>query len=373
MQIGLLKEIKDNENRVALTPDGASRLVAAGNRVLVEHGAGAGCGFGDGDYAAAGAELVDAAIAWASDIVVKVKEPQPSEYGRLGEQMLFTYLHLAGVAPSLTEALLAKRTTAVAYETVEDAEGRRPLLAPMSAVAGSMATLMGAYYLAKFNAGRGMLLGSILGTRYGKVVVVGDGIVGQHAARVACAMGAEVVMFGVTPGREQELRALVAPALEYELSSEQALSRRVRQADLLVGAVLIEGARAPRVVTEAMVESMPRGSVIVDVSIDQGGCIATSRPTSHSHPVYTEHGVIHYCVTNMPGAYPRTSTFALTEATLPYLLRLAERGLAAVADDPGFAHGVNTYAGHVTCRPVAETFGLESRYRDIHELLATKC
>lgn len=370
MQIGLPKEIKDNENRVALTPQGAAALVAAGHRVAVEHSAGAGCGFGDRDYAQAGASLVDARAAWASAVVVKVKEPQVSEYEFLDGQILFTYLHLAGVDRSLTEVLLERRITAIGYETVEDAQGRRPLLAPMSAVAGSMATLMGAYYLAKFNGGRGMLLGRILGTPFGKVLVVGDGIVGQHAARVACAMGARVVMFGITPDRGEELRELVSPELEYELSSEETLSRHVDDADLLVGAVLIEGARAPHVVTEEMVKRMPEGSVIVDVSIDQGGCIATSRPTSHSDPVYVEHGVVHYCVTNMPGAYPRTSTIALTEATLPYLLRLAEGGIDALAADRGFAHGVNTHGGYVTCRPVAEALALQSRYREFDELLS---
>jgi alanine dehydrogenase len=369
MQIGVVKEIKDNENRVALTPQGAARLVEAGHRVRVERGAGAGCGFTDAAYQEAGADLVGAAKAWDADLVVKVKEPQANEYGFLRDQILFTYLHLAGVARSLTEVLLEKRTTAIAYETVEDAAGRRPLLAPMSAVAGSMATLMGAYYLAKFNDGRGMLLGNILGERYGKVVIVGDGVVGQHAARVACAMGAEVVMFGITPDRSAELQRLVSPDLEYLLSTEESLSASLRGADLLVGAVLIEGARAPRVVSEAMVKSMPAGSVIVDVSIDQGGCIATSRPTSHSHPVFVQHGVVHYCVTNMPGAYPRTSTFALTGATLPYLLRVAAYGVTALAEDRGFAHGVNTHDGYLTCLPVARAFGLESRYRGFHELV----
>jgi alanine dehydrogenase len=369
MQIGVAKEIKDNENRVALTPQGAQRLVEGGHRLRVERGAGAGCGFDDAAYREAGADLVGAPEVWDADLVVKVKEPQPGEYGFLRDQILFTYLHLAGVARSLTEVLLEKRITAIAYETVEDNAGRRPLLAPMSAVAGSMATLMGAYYLAKFNRGRGMLLGNILGERYGKVVIVGDGVVGQHAARVACAMGAEVIMFGITPDRGADLKRLVSPELQYLLSTEESLATHLLDADLVVGAVLIEGARAPRVVSEDMVKSMPAGSVIVDVSIDQGGCIATSRPTSHSDPVFVTHGVVHYCVTNMPGAYPRTSTLALTGATLPYLLRIAADGMKALAADRGFAHGVNTHDGYLTCLPVAQAFGLEARYRNFHELL----
>jgi alanine dehydrogenase len=368
MRVGVVREIKDNENRVALTPAGAAALVEARHEVCVEHDAGAGCGFSDREYQEAGAQLTSTADTWGSDLVVKVKEPQEREYQYLGGQILFTYLHLAGVSRSLTEALLAKGTTAVAYETVEDAAGQRVLLAPMSAVAGSMATLMGAYHLAKFSKGRGLLLGNIRGKRYGKVVIVGDGVVGQHAARVACAMGAHVYVFGITPGRGPELQREISADLQYVLSTPETLSLHVCDADLVVGAVLIEGARAPHVVTEAMVSSMPQGAVIVDVSIDQGGCIATSRPTSHSDPVFIKHGVVHYCVTNMPGAYPRTSTFALTEATLPYLLRIANGGIAAIRADAGLARGVNVYRGRITCLPVAQAFALESRYQAFNEL-----
>lgn len=364
MRIGVPKEIKNNENRVSVTPDGAAALVARGHEVSVERGAGLGAGFADADYTQAGARLATAAGAWSAELVVKVKEPLPEEYGRLAGQIVFTYFHLAAADPALTGALLATATVAVAYETVEDEQGRLPLLAPMSAVAGSMAPLMGGYYLARFNGGRGMLLGEILGERYGEVLVVGDGIVGQNAARVAAATGARVLVFGRRPARAADFAAL-GPNVEYRESSPDAIGAAVAGTDLLVGAVLIEGARAPRVVSEAMVRSMPEGSVIVDVSIDQGGCVATSRPTTHADPVFVAHGVTHYCVTNMPGAYPRTSTFALTAATLPYVLRLADGGVAAALEDPAFAKGVNTCRGRLTCGAVAEALGLADRYEPL--------
>jgi alanine dehydrogenase len=360
VRIGTPKEIKDNENRVGLTPAGVAALRAAGHEVLVERGAGAGCGFADAEYAASGATLGTAEEAWRQDLVVKVKEPLEAEYGRLRGQIVFTYLHLAGVTRALTSALLDTLTTAIAYETVEDRDGRLPLLAPMSAVAGSMAPLMGAYYLAKFNGGRGSLLGTVQGAGQGDVAIVGDGVVGSHACAVASALGARVTVFGVTPQRAGEFER--RPNVRYVLSTPESIAARLREVDLLVGAVLRAGARAPHVVTEAMVATMPAGSVIVDVSIDQGGCIATSRPTSHSSPVFVAHGVTHYCVTNMPGAYPRTSTLALTAATLPYVLRLANEGLAAVAADPGFARGVNVHAGRLRYAAVAEALDLERLY-----------
>ena len=359
MKVGVPREIKDNENRVGLTPDGADRLVAHGHSVLVEYGAGFGCDFADGEYVAAGAVLVSAAEAWDAELVIKVKEPLESEYGFLKNQIVFTYFHLAGVDESLTTALVDAGTTAIAYETVEDEGGRLPLLAPMSAVAGCMAPLMGSYYLAKFNQGRGMLVGEVMGEPYGKIVVVGDGVVGRHAAKVAGAMGARaVVMFGRHVERAEALAQSIL-RLEYVLSTPENLAVHLPDTDLLVGAVLIEGARAPRIVTDDMVRSMPGGSVIVDVSIDQGGCVATSRPTSHSDPVYTQHGVTHYCVTNMPGAYPRTSTFALTAATLPYALRIANGGLDVVLEDRNFAKGVNVHAGQIVCTAVADALGPE--------------
>jgi alanine dehydrogenase len=367
MRIGVARETKDNENRVGLTAEGAAELIAAGHQVRVETQAGLGCGIGDEDYVAVGATMVDVAEAWDSDLVIKVKEPTAGEFGYLRSQIVFTYFHLAGVDVALTDALLASGTTAIAYETVEDGEGRLPLLAPMSAVAGSMAPLMGSYYLARFNGGRGMLIGEILGSRYGKVVVIGDGVVGQHAARVAGAMGGRVVMFGMHSERADALSRL-APDLEYVISNEENIRAHLPDTDLVVGGVLVEGARAPHVVSASMVASMPEGAVIVDVSIDQGGCVETSRPTSHSDPVYVEHGVTHYCVTNMPGAYPRTSTFALTAATLPYAKRLAQGGVVAAFADEAFARGVNTYEGRIACRPVAEALGKLDRFVEFDEL-----
>lgn len=367
MKIGVPKEIKDNENRVGLTPAGAKMLTQGGHGVAVEPAAGTGSGFSDDDYRAAGARVADAADAWNSDMVIKIKEPLEAEYACLHGQIVFTYFHLSGVSKALTEALLKSRTTAVAYETVEDAEGRLPLLAPMSAVAGSMAPIVGSYYLAKFNRGRGILLSSILDKRYGKAVVIGDGIVGRHAARVAGAMGTRVVVFGRHPERAAKIEQL-APGIEYALSNEDNLCAHLPDTDLLVGGALIKGARVPHIVSESMVGLMTEGSVIVDVSIDQGGCVATSRPTSHSDPVYVEKGVTHYCVTNMPGAYPRTSTFVLTEATLPYAARIADGGTKALFSDPGLAKGINTYQGHLTCRAVAESLSLEDRYKNLTEI-----
>jgi alanine dehydrogenase len=364
VRIGVPREIKDNENRVGLTPRGAATLRERGHDVVIERGAGFGCGFADADYAAAGAILAGARDAWDRDLVIKVKEPLEPEYPRLHGQIVFAYFHLAGASRALAEALLASRTTAIAYETIEDERGRLPLLAPMSAVAGAMAPLVGAYYLAKFAGGRGTLLGSVLGTRHGKVAIVGDGVVGRHACDAASGLGAEVAVFGVTPQRAAEFER-PGGAVRYVLSTPDSLLRELPDADLLIGAVLRHGERAPHVVTEAMVKRMQRGSVIVDVSIDQGGCVETSRPTSHSSPVYVLHGVTHYCVTNMPGAYPRTSTLALTDATLPYALRLAESGLAAVASDTGFAKGVNTHRGRITYRAVADALGLADHYSDL--------
>jgi alanine dehydrogenase len=360
VRIGTPKETKDNENRVGLTPEGVAALREAGHEVVVERGAGTGCGFGDAEYAARGAILGSAAEAWGSDLVVKVKEPLEPEYRYLRGQIVFTYLHLAAAPRELTVALLESRTTGVAYETVEDERRRLPLLAPMSAIAGSMAPLMGAYFLAKFNGGRGTLLGTVLGRPHGEVVVVGDGVVGTHACNVASALGARVTVFGITPERAAEFER--HPAVRYRLSTPAAIAAALPTADLVVGAVLRAGARAPHVVTAAMVASMAPGSVIVDVSIDQGGCIETSRPTSHSNPVFVAHGVTHYCVTNMPGAYARTAAVALTDATLPYVLRLANGGLAAVAAEAGFAKGVNTHAGRVTYAAVAEALALDAQF-----------
>lgn len=370
MRVGVPKEIKDKENRVALTPEGARQLVAHGHRVSVQSGAGSGSGFDDEAYRAAGADTVSVDAAWDVDLVLKVKEPLESEYPRLKHNMLFTYLHLAGVPRSLTEVLLERCTTAIAYETVADAAGRLPLLAPMSAVAGNMAVGIGNYYLARFNGGKGMLLGDVLGRRYGKVVVIGDGVVGRHAAHTADAMGASVSLFGRRRERASEIAQKMSSAFVWVESNPDNIGAHLRDADLVVGGVLVPGAKAPHVVSEEMVRAMQPGSVIVDVSIDQGGCVETSRPTSHSDPVYTVHDVIHYCVTNMPGAYPRTSTIALTAATLPYAMRLADRGLDALREDAGFARGVNTHGGFVSCRPVAAVLGMEDAFRELGELVA---
>jgi alanine dehydrogenase len=364
MRIGVPRETKDNENRVGVTPQGAAALSARGHEVVVERDAGSGCGFADTDYTAAGASLGDAAQAWDRDLVIKVKEPLEPEYPRLRGQIVFTYFHLAGAPLQLTEALLASRTTAIAYETIEDARGALPLLAPMSAVAGAMAPIVGAYYLAKFSGGRGTLLAALLGRSHGKVVIVGDGVVGRHACDAASGLGAAVVVLGLSPQRAKGFERSGA-RVRYLASTAENLMRELPDTDVLIGGVLRRGARAPHVVSAEMVKRMPAGSVIVDVSIDQGGCVETSRPTSHSHPVFVLHGVTHYCVTNMPGAYPRTSTLALTEATLPYALALADRGIAAMTDDSGLAKGVNTYAGRITYRAVAEGLGLASLYSDL--------
>ena len=369
MKIGVIKEIKNKENRVGLTPDGARRLAQLGHEIRIDQGAGLESGFSDEEYVQAGARPVSTEQAWHSDLVVKVKEPLAVEYPFLRDQIVFTYFHLAGVTPTLTETLLERHTTAIAYETVEDAAGRLPLLAPMSAVAGNMAVTMGGYYLGKPHGGKGMLLGDVLGHSYGKVVVIGDGVVGRHAARAAAGMGAQVLIFGRHPERESGLKQEISPSIRYLLSEPEGIAQQLRDADLVVGGVLIRGAKAPRLVTEAMVKAMQPGSVMVDVSIDQGGCVETSHPTSHSDPVFRVHNITHYCVANMPGAYPRTSTLALTTATFPYVQALAEQGIGAVRSDPGLARGVNTLGGHITCEAVAADLGLLSRYRGIESIL----
>lgn len=363
MDIGVIKEIKNSENRVALTPAGAKALVETGHKVFLESGAGTGSGFSDTAYLAAGSQIVTTQRAWDTDLVLKIKEPQASEYPFLKQQILFTYLHLAGADLALTQALLNAGTTAIAYETVEDTQGKLPLLAPMSAVAGNMSVTIGNYYLARFSGGKGILPGRILGKHQGKVVVLGDGIVGRHAARVADGIGANTVIFTRHPERETVLKQVISPRIRVTPSLPEVIEAELKNADLLIGSVLHPGGRAPHLVSEAMVASMQPGSVIVDVSIDQGGCIETSRPTSHSDPVFQAHGVTHYCVTNMPGAYPQTSTVALTDATLPYVLQLAAKGLSTLKEDDGFAKGVNTYRGNITCKPVAESLQLLSMFK----------
>jgi alanine dehydrogenase len=367
-QVGVIKEIKNNEYRVALTPSSAQPLIKAGHQVKVEQGAGEGSGFTDDAYRAVGCQLVNRESAWQSDLVLKVKEPLPEEYGFLKQQLLFTFLHLAGVAPALTGQLLKAGTSAIAYGTVRDANGKLPLLAPMSAVAGSMAVSVGNYYLARPNGGKGMLLGSALDKHYGRVTILGDGVVGRHAAQAAIGLGAKTRIFTRHEDRIKTLQAAISPRLDVKLISQESLSEALPNTDLLIGAVLHPGGRAPHLITEAMVAGMEPGSVIVDVSIDQGGCIETSRPTSHSDPVYSVHGVTHYCVTNMPGAYPKASTLALTHATLDYVMRLANQGIEALREDPYFAEGLNTYRGYITNRAVAEGLGMQHSFKSFSEL-----
>jgi alanine dehydrogenase len=364
MKIGVIKELKDKENRVALTPSGAKRLIAYGHSIVLEKDAGIGSGFSNAEYENLGVEIVgETATAWDADLVIKVKEPLEQAYQYFKDNILFTYLHLAGVSAGLTKALLEAKTTAIAYETVEDDCGAFPLLTPMSAVAGNMAATVGAYYLANFNQGKGVLLGNVFNERHGKVMVLGDGVVGQHAAITADGMGAIVYLFGLNEDRFQQMKKIASPDLKFVQSTPENIAEHIKDTDLLIGAVLLAGAKAPHIITEAMVKTMQPGSVIVDVSIDQGGCIETAHATKHSDPVYIKHGVIHYCVSNMPGAYPRTSTIALTNATLPYILKLANQGITMLQEDKGFGLGVNTYKGWITCKPAAEALGQENQYK----------
>lgn len=363
MRIGVVREIKDKENRVALTPDGARSLVERGHTVRIERDAGVGAGHDDAAYREVGAGIVDTVAAWDCDLVLKVKEPQESEFRYFDGQILFTYLHLSGVPAALTKALIKARMTAIAYETVEDRDGRFPLLMPMSAIAGNMTVAVGSHYLARPNGGKGTQLGAVLGQRNGKVLVIGDGTVGEHATRTADGMGANVCLFGRSPTKYEQIRRHTSDAVQYIESTPDNIAAHLTDADLVIGAVLLPGDRAPHLVSEAMIQRMQPGSVAIDVSVDQGGCFETTRATTHSDPVYELHGVIHYAVSNMPGAYPRTATRALTHATLPYVQQLADRGLDALHDDPYFAKGVNTHAGLITCKPVAHAHRLDSLYQ----------
>ncbi|WP_031433839.1 alanine dehydrogenase [Methylomarinum vadi] len=363
MRIGVLKEIKDKENRVGMIPEGVERLVQAGHCVLVEHGAGLGSGFSDQQYRQAGAEMVSATEAWASELVVKVKEPMPAEYRYLSNQMVFTFFHLSGVDESLTRELLARQTAAIAYETLEDEQGGLPILAPMSAVAGNMATLMGSYYLASFNKGRGVQLASVLGHGSGQVLVIGDGVVGRHAAKVAAAMGATVYVAGLNEQKFKAMRQEMVGELRFLQSTPDNIREYAREVDVVIGAVLVRGAKAPKVLTEDMVKTMQPGAVVVDVSIDQGGCVETSRPTTHSDPVFVVHDVVHYCVTNMPGAYPRTSTIALARATIEYVEKIAGKAFHELLADKHFARAINTYRGNITHEKVARDLGMQDRYK----------
>ncbi|MEA5466738.1 alanine dehydrogenase [Leptothoe sp. PORK10 BA2] len=357
MRIGLPKEIKDQEFRVGLTPAAVTALCQRGHQVIVEENAGHGAGFTDADYAAAGATLVaNPAVPWSQAMVVKVKEPQPSEYGYFRDDLLlFTYLHLAA-EPTLTEALVASGVCAIAYETVMTADGKLPLLTPMSIIAGRLAVQFGARYLEKQQGGRGVLLGGIPGVQPGRVVILGGGIVGTEAARIAVGMGAQVQILDINIDRLSYLETLFGSRVELLCSTSAQIERVVPDADLLIGAVLIPGRKAPTLVNKALVAKMRPGSVIIDVAVDQGGCIETLRPTSHTQPTYVESGVVHFGVPNMPGATPWTATQALNNSTLPYVMKLAELGQDALIKDPALAHGLNVANGNIVHPAVQEAF-----------------
>ena len=363
MIIGIPKEIKDNEYRVALPPHAVHELVRQGHQVNVQRGAGAGSAFSDEEYQRAGAAVLDADAVWQqAEMILKVKEPQPSEYAYLRPDLiLFTYLHLAA-SQELTYAMIDSGVTGLAYETVEDRHGHLPLLQPMSEVAGRMATQIVAHYLEKPNGGRGILMGGVPGVRPAHIVILGAGTVGTHAAQVALGMGARVTLLDINMERLRYLSEVLNGRLTTLASNTTNIAEAIANADGVIGAVLIPGARAPHLVTRDMLPDMYNGSVIVDVAVDQGGCVETTHPTTHSNPTYFVEGVLHYGVANMPGAVPRTSSFALANATLPYILKVANMGLDdAMRGDPGLAKGLNTYQGHITYDAVADLFDLALR------------
>ena len=373
MKIGLPKEIKDNEYRVGLTPAGVHALTAAGHTVYVQKSAGEGSGFADEQYVKAGGNLLDTADeVWETgDMIVKVKEPVAPEYPRMREnQLLFTYLHLAPEL-ELTKQMLERKVTGVAYETITDSNGRLPLLTPMSEVAGRMSVQVGATFLEKMNGGRGILLGGVPGVPAANVVIIGGGIVGTEAAKMAVGLGAKVTIIDRNLDRLRQLDDIFLSKVQTLASSPYAIEEAISHADLVIGAVLVVGAAAPKLVTREMLKLVPSGAVLVDVAVDQGGCFETTHATTHSNPTFYEEGVLHYCVANMPGAVPRTSTFALTNATLPYALDLANKGFEkAIKDDKGLQEGVNTYAGKLTYKAVADSQGLE--YTPLESLLDLK-
>ncbi len=362
MKIGLPKEIKDNEYRVGLTPAGVHALADAGHEVFVQKSAGEGSGFSDDQYAQVGGKLLDTADeVWeAGDMIVKVKEPIAPEYPRMRENhLLFTYLHLAPEL-ELTKQMLERNVTGIAYETITDSRGRLPLLTPMSEVAGRMSVQVGATCLEKMNGGRGILLGGVPGVPAANVVILGGGIVGTEAAKMAVGLGAKVTIIDKNLDRLRQLDDIFLSKVQTLASSHFAIAEAISHADLVIGAVLIPGAAAPKLVTRDMLKLIPDGAVLVDVAVDQGGCFETTHATTHSNPTFYEEGVLHYCVANMPGAVPRTSTFALTNATLPFALELANKGFeAAVRNDKGLQEGVNTYKGKLTYKAVADSQGLE--------------
>ncbi len=359
MRIGIPREIKNNENRVGLSPSGVHALVEAGHEVLVETRAGEGSYFEDIDYVQAGAEISDSqSQVWDVDMVIKVKEPLSEEYAYFKEGLiLFTYLHLAN-EPELTQALIDKKVVAIAYETVQLADRTLPLLTPMSEVAGRMSTQIGAQFLQRFNGGMGILLGGIPGVQKGKVTIIGGGQAGTNAARIALGLGADVTILDVNPKRLQELEDLFDGRVQTIMSNPLNIETHVIESDLVIGAVLIPGAKAPKLVTEAMIKKMKPGSVVVDIAIDQGGIFETTdRITTHDNPTYIKHDVVHYAVANMPGAVPRTSTIGLNNATLPYALQLANKGYQrALIENEPLSHGLNVFAGQITNKAVADAF-----------------
>jgi alanine dehydrogenase len=361
MIIGVPREIKQDEHRVGLVPAGAYTLVKAGHQVLVEHEAGVGSGIPDAEYRRAGAQIVadSGEVYEQADMIIKVKEPLTAEYRLLREgQVLFTFLHLAA-SPDLARVLIERQVVAIAYETVQLPDRSLPLLAPMSEVAGRMSVQEGAKYLERQEGGRGVLLAGVPGVPPGHVTILGAGTVGTNAAKMAVGLGASVTVIDVNPTRLRYIDDLFQGRVRTLMSSEYAIADTTGQSDVVIGAALVPGARAPRLITAEMIAEMPTGAVVVDVAIDQGGCAETSRPTSHSRPTFCVHGVVHYCVTNMPGAVSRTSTFALTNVTFPYALAIANKGWRrAVQDDPALAHGLNVCEGKVTHPAVAETLGL---------------
>ena len=373
MKIGLPKEIKDNEYRVGLTPAGVNALAGAGHELFVQKSAGEGSGFADDDYVKAGAKLLDTADeTWQTgDMIVKVKEPIAPEYPRMREnQLLFTYLHLAPEF-ELTKQMMERGVTGVAYETIVDKQGRLPLLTPMSEVAGRMSVQVGATYLEKMNGGRGILLGGVPGVPAANVVIIGGGVVGTEAAKMAVGLGAKVTIIDRNLDRLRQLDDIFLSKVQTLASSPYAIQEAISHADLVIGAVLVVGAAAPKLVTRDMLHLVPNGAVLVDVAVDQGGCFETTHATTHSNPTYYEEGVLHYCVANMPGAVPRTSTFALTNATLPYAFELANKGFEkAIKADKGLAEGVNTYAGKLTYQAVAEAQKLD--YTPLDSLIDLK-
>jgi alanine dehydrogenase len=369
MIIGVPKEIKAEENRVAITPAGVSALVSHGHRVFVERGAGHGSGLTDAQYRAAGAHLMSARQVWHdAEMILKVKEPLASEYRYLREGLIvFTYLHLAASA-ELTKALRTKKVAAIAYETIQLDDGSLPLLAPMSEVAGRLSIQVGSWCLQKQNGGAGILLAGASGVRPANVVVLGAGIAGANACQIATGVGAHVSVIDHNPAKLRYLHDILGGQITTVMSNRANIEEEVAAADLIIGAVLVAGAKAPHLVSRRMVRTMKPGAAIVDISIDQGGCVETSRPTTHDAPIYITDGVVHYCVTNMPAIVPRTSTFALTNATLSYAVDLAEKGLRrALRENPALQRGVNTLAGHVTHAGVAEAFGLE--HTPVEELI----